>query len=154
MVHKLQQYIANEGNVVLAFLFGSRAIQRETKQSDIDIAVYLKDVGQEDRIWKDITRIAEKEVDLILLNTAPANLASNIFKTGIPLIIKDRTLYWKLYLEQSAQAEDFAHFAQDYWNIYQRARFLAPQKLSSLLKKNQPLKHTRTRFPSLRRSLV
>ena len=50
---------------------------------------------------------------MILLNDAPATLISNVFKTGIPLVIKDRRLYWDLYLTKSLEAKDFSHFAED-----------------------------------------
>lgn len=57
------------------FWYGSSAKKNETTESDIDIAVYF---------WQKISTLFEKEVDLIVMNSAPATLVSNIFKTGIP----------------------------------------------------------------------
>jgi len=133
----LEQYFEKEPDVVLAFLFGSTAKGRETEDSDVDIAVYLKDSSEEDRIWREATRLLQKEVDLVMINEAPATLISQVFKTGIPLAIKDRTLYWELYLSKSLEAEDFAEFTQSYWEIYQRAKSLTPEDKTRLLERVQ-----------------
>ena len=61
---------------------------------------------------------------LVVLNSAPATLVSNIAKTGIPMAIKDRGLYWDEYLAKSLEAEDFAEFVQSFWKIYVRSKSL------------------------------
>lgn len=95
----------------MAFLFGSISKEREIEESDMDIAVYLKEnENQLDNIRSEITTLVNREVDLINMKEAPATLISNILKTGIPLTIKDRNLYWNIYLEKSLEAEDFCHF--------------------------------------------
>ncbi len=123
----LKQWLEQEQFVLLAFLFGSAAKGRETAESDIDIAVYLKDKKKEDLVWNKAKKIFGREIDLVLLNDAPASLISNVFKTGVPLTIKDRRLFSALYLENSMEAEDFAGFASDYWMIAQRSASLSPE---------------------------
>jgi predicted nucleotidyltransferase len=108
----------------LAFLFGSLPVGREMKESDVDIAIYLKEKQKRARIHLELCRILEREVDLIDLEEAPASLVSNVFKTGIPLSIKDEKLYWELYLKMSNEAEDFFEFVEDFWKIKQRAKSL------------------------------
>jgi uncharacterized protein YutE (UPF0331/DUF86 family)/predicted nucleotidyltransferase len=120
----LKKYFEKEPSVLLAFLFGSFAKGVEMKESDFDVAVYLTDKKKRDKIWADITDIVEKEVDLICINDAPAILISDIFKTGIPLSIKDEKLYWELYLEKSLEAEDFCEFIEDFLKIKQKAKSL------------------------------
>lgn len=106
-------------------------------ESDLDVAVYLGDKDQEDRIWRDMSAILKKEIDMVPLNEAPATLVSNVFKTGIPLVIRDRNLYWRLYLEMSMEAEDFAEFATSYLNIFRNSKSLAPEAQTRLVERVQ-----------------
>lgn len=125
----LKKYFEKEKSVVLAFLFGSWAKGFEKRESDFDIAIYLKDQTKENKISLEIARIVGKDVDLIDLNEAPASLVWNIFETGIPLAVKDNKLYWELYLRKSSEGEDFLKFAEDFWRIYKRAKSLIlPEK--------------------------
>lgn len=140
IVKRLKEYFKQEQDVSLAFIFGSVARGFAGENSDFDIAVYLKDRDKEIKVWRDILRIVNEEVDLIELNDAPATLVSNVLKTGIPLTIKDRYLYWQLYLSASAEAEDFANFSKDYWEIYKRSASLSPEDKTRLLERIQYLK--------------
>jgi len=117
-IERLKSYFEKNENVLLAFIFGSKARGAEGEDSDLDIGVYLRNKTEEDEIWRGISGIFEREIDMVVLNDAPATLISNVFKTGIPLVIKDRTLYWNLYLSKSLEAEDFLQFAESYWKIY------------------------------------
>ncbi|MGB9700340.1 MAG: type VII toxin-antitoxin system MntA family adenylyltransferase antitoxin [Thermodesulfobacteriota bacterium] len=133
ILDKLQQYFEEDKNVILAFIFGSVAKGSAGEDSDLDIAVYLKNENDEDRIWLELCRIGNSEVDLIVLNNAPASLVSNIFKTGTPLVIKDRKLYLDIYLKSSLEAEDFLEFAKDYHKIFSRSGSLIPEDRVRLL---------------------
>lgn len=122
----------------MAFLFGSFSKKREIEESDIDIAVSIKENRvQVDDIWSDVTSLVNREVDLVDMKEAPATLVSNIFKTGIPLTIKDRNLYWNVFLEKSLEAEDFCHFLEDFRSIYQKAKSLIPEEKARLLERIQ-----------------
>lgn len=120
----LRQELEADQNVELAFLFGSYATGKNMKESDIDIAIYLKDKTKEKSVWRKIQHAVPKEVDVVLLNDVPATFISNVLKTGIPLTIKNKKRYWQLYLTKSLEAEDFGDFATDYWRIVQRSRSL------------------------------
>ncbi|MEW6608449.1 MAG: HepT-like ribonuclease domain-containing protein [bacterium] len=130
----LKDYLEKNQKVVLAFLFGSYAKGFEMEESDFDLGIYFKDYSQkeEDRIWFDVARIIKKEVDLVCLNEAPASLISSVFKTGIPLVIRDKNLYWNLYLKVSLEAEDFSRFVEDFERIKKRAKSLAEEEKINL----------------------
>jgi uncharacterized protein YutE (UPF0331/DUF86 family)/predicted nucleotidyltransferase len=136
-IEKLKRYFEEKENVLLAFIFGSSARGVEGEDSDLDIGVYLKNTTEEDEIWREISKIVEREIDLVVLNDAPATLVSNAFKTGIPFVIKDRKLYWNLYLAKSLEAEDFLEFAESYWRIYSRSASLIPEDKVRLLERIQ-----------------
>lgn len=137
LLEKLRKYFSDDMSVVLAFLFGSHACGAEGDKSDLDIAVYLNDLSQESRIWQELAPICEKELDLVVLNEAPATLISSVIKTGLPLVIKDRLLYLRLYLDKTLEAEDFAHFVVDYMRIYQRSQSLNPEDRTRILERIQ-----------------
>ena len=137
---ELQEYFNKQENVILAFIFGSTAKGMAGEESDMDIAIYLKDEKDEDRIWLDLSKIIRREVDLVLLNKAPASLVSNIFKTGIPLIIKEKKLFIDLYLSSSLEAEDFLEFAKEYNKIFSRSGSLFPEDRIRLLERISFLK--------------
>jgi len=114
---QLKIYFQSAEAVLFAFLFGSHATGKVYKESDVDVAVYLQEgcsLSTVKKIWSDIENIVKKDVDLIVLNTAPPLIAQAALR-GEPLIIKDYTRYLKYLLETSGEAEDFSIFIQDMW---------------------------------------
>lgn len=137
----LKNYFQERPEVIMAFLFGSFSKGWGSEESDVDIAVYLKEDGKQiDDIWSEVITIVEREVDLVNLEKVPATLASNILKTGLPLSVKDKNLYWRFYLEKSLEAEDFYYFLKDFWRIYQKSKSLIPEEEARLLERLQFLK--------------
>lgn len=134
---ELRNYFIQRENVVLAFLFGSAAKGSLTVESDIDIAVYFRPPKgmngieteyidkDEDSIWRDMEIIAERNVDFVVLNRAPAALLCSVFEEGLPLSIQDESIYHQLYIRASTEAEDFHGFVKDFWAIKQRSRSLS-----------------------------
>lgn len=81
---ELQEYFNSQENVILAFIFGSAAKGMALEDSDLDIAVYLNDENDEERIWLELVSITQKEVDLVLINKAPVKNTPQISsKEGI-----------------------------------------------------------------------
>jgi uncharacterized protein YutE (UPF0331/DUF86 family)/predicted nucleotidyltransferase len=138
--YKLKKYFDEEEVIILAFFFGSVAKEIEGEDSDLDIGVYLKDKKADDQIWRKISGITEREIDLTVLNDAAPTLVSNIFKTGVPVVIKDKKVYWDLYLEKTGEAEDFHQFVEDYWKIYSGSKSLIPEEKVRLIERIQFLK--------------
>jgi len=132
-----RKYFQEKENVVLAFIFGSSAKGIAGEDSDLDIGVYLKDKEEEDQIWREISKVTGKEVDLVVLNDAPASLTSNVLKTGVPLVVKDKNLFWDIYLTKTLEAEDFCEFVESYWKIYRRSGSLTPEDKTRLIERIQ-----------------
>jgi hypothetical protein len=79
--------------VVFAYLFGSAARDRLTPLSDIDVAVYLEEgsdfAGARLEVIRHVTRhLGTDEVDVVVLNTAPAALVGRVLLTR--RVIADR----------------------------------------------------------------
>jgi predicted nucleotidyltransferase len=103
----VKDYFEHRKEVAFAYLFGSHAKGLASSLSDIDIAVYFYPkhyrsvefeepvyYEKEDTIWEEVERLLNKEIELLVLNRAPATVAASAIR-GIPLVIKD----WRLYLD-------------------------------------------------------
>lgn len=143
-IQKLKHYFEKEPKVVLAFLFGSQAKGRERGISDWDIAVYFqpKEFGEieveeeypnENRIWSDLTRILQSEVDFLVLNRAKPSLVFSVLNAGSPLVVKDRKLYLTLLSKSHYEAVDFWNFIYDFWKIRERSLSLSAEDRGIIL---------------------
>lgn len=128
LISLLKKYFSARKDIAMSFIFGSAAAGRLREDSDIDIGVYfrpktgrieIEEAGikyETDSLWLDLERIAGREVDLIVLNRAPATIAESAI-SGLPVLIKDRRLFIEFMLRTTAIAEDFRSFIEDYWAL-------------------------------------
>ena len=138
-IDKLKEYFTQRGDVVMAFLFGSQAKGLSGNQSDWDIGVYVtpettpfeweetnREYAAEDLIWGDLTRILETDkVDLLILNRAPATIADTVLR-GVPLTVKDWTLWLRFSRIVSGIAEEYREFVHSFYQVFERSRSLNP----------------------------
>jgi len=119
MLDKLREYFSKRDDVAFAFLFGSQARGEARIGSDVDIAVYFYPKRRrpiefeeeiyyegEDEIWAELEELLEREVDLLVLNRAPATVADSAIR-GKPILIKDWGLYIDFMLVVTSEAIDF-----------------------------------------------
>ncbi|MEW6536904.1 MAG: HepT-like ribonuclease domain-containing protein [Candidatus Auribacterota bacterium] len=139
----LKKYFEDRQSIVMAYIFGSYAKDRNMSESDMDIAVYFKPQDSriieyeadkkypdEDKIWEDVEDIVGMYCDFVVMNRCPATLALEILQTGKEIIVKNEGLRLEFYLRVSSVAEDFMEFAKDFYDIKQRSRSL--RKLDKL----------------------
>lgn len=155
----LKDYFSKRSEVSMAFVFGSYAKARAMKESDFDVAVYFKPEGRnieweeereypsEDQIWGDVEEIVGIDTDLVVLNRAPSTLSFAVIQEGIPIIIKDPSLYMEFYLIISSAAEYFREFVKDFWEIKQRSMSLSEIDKERLIKKVDFLEMELSDFP-------
>lgn len=136
-INNLKEYFEKKEDVVMAFIFGSRARENVRLSSDWDIAVYFtpqrgyleweeqdREYLTEDRLWSDCIEILKTDdVDLIVLNRIAASIAATAIQ-GIPLVIKDYDLWLKFMLIITQEAEDYRVFVDEYYAISQRSASL------------------------------
>ncbi len=121
---KLTRLLVSQPSVLLAFMFGSQATGRAIPESDVDIAVWLKDETPETEVnllWDDLEDLLKRPVDLVILNSAAPGLAWAAFR-GKPLVVRDQRLYFSLMLQISHEAEDFHEFIEDFWRWREKIR--------------------------------
>ena len=128
-IQALKEYFAKRDDIVMAFLFGSRAKGYDRASSDWDIGVYLitEDRAKEQELWGAVEKIVRTEVDLVVLNRAPAIISWNIVRTGIPLIIRNRGQYLRFLLQASHEANAWYYTSHDYYRVFERSRSLTQE---------------------------
>lgn len=134
IISRIRDYLSSIEGVSMAFLFGSWAKGYEGMESDVDIAVYFKPKTNilewqetvyyetENKIWLDLEKIIGKEIDLLVLNRAPATVADNAIR-GIPLFIRDRNLYMDFLFRITSEASDFREWVDNYWRIKEKRAY-------------------------------
>ena len=144
LIDSLKKYFENQGDVVLAFLFGSQGRGLTRPSSDWDIAVYLRpyEWGEletrhsylnEKTIRDEVSRMISAELDFVILNRARPSLVFSILNVGIPLAAKDMRLYFTLLSRTHYDAVDYWNFVQEYRTLYERAASLTPEARAMLL---------------------
>lgn len=115
----LKKYFSGRNDIAFAFLYGSQAKGRANKLSDVDVAVYFyprerhpieceQEVfyDAENEIWGDLEKLLKKEVELLVLNRAPAVVAANALR-GVQIVINDWDIYLDFMLVITDISEDF-----------------------------------------------
>ena len=136
-IDQLKSYFAGRDDVLLAYLFGSQARGEPHTHSDWDVAVYFKprtgaleyQTGEyydaEGEIQNDLARMLNADIDLIVINHAPATIVFSALR-GIELAQKDYWSYSTLLLQSMFDAIDYRAVVQDYFQIAARSQSLNP----------------------------
>jgi predicted nucleotidyltransferase len=92
-IELLANYLAAQDDVLLAYLFGSRADDRAAPDSDYDVAVLLRrstDAARQHRLAGEMSMVLDgADVDVVLLDRAPIELAFAVVATGRRLFERD-----------------------------------------------------------------
>ena len=96
--------------VVFAYLFGGAATGRLRPLSDVDVAVYLEEAadpveGRLEAIGVTTAHLMTDEVDVVVLNGAPAALLGRVLRTR--RVIVDRDPFRRHRFESLALRESF-----------------------------------------------
>jgi predicted nucleotidyltransferase len=99
MIPTLKTVLEQDENVTFAYLFGSYANDTHHSQSDVDIAVWLKNDKPQYRIelLHRLCQATQKDVDLVVLNTARnLYLCDDIISNGIVLKEDEERLLYEV----------------------------------------------------------
>jgi len=97
-IDKLKSYLNTDSNVVFALVFGSTVKGKPGKNSDVDLAIYFEHPLEGLELLAFICTLSDltdKNVDVIVLNSASAFLRHQVIKYGVALMIKDKLTYTK-----------------------------------------------------------
>ncbi len=129
---KLKEYLKKQKSVRLVYLFGSRATDKQSPLSDVDIAVYLDEKLNKKQRFRtqlkligDICSILKRnDVDVVVMNDASVFLNFEIIKHNKVLVNKDNeervdreVKSMKYYLDRKAHLEslDIPFDNRDVW---------------------------------------
>lgn len=82
----------NDSNIIFSYLFGGLLKERQSPLSDIDIAIFVKNIKKFDYLdlfCKVTDILGSDEVDLVILNTSPISLTGRILQNRELLIDKN-----------------------------------------------------------------
>ena len=129
--------------LTFAVLFGSAAAGRMRPDSDIDVAVYGaaggrleieqdREIDRETELQIALERATQRNVELLILNRAPATVCAAALTTGRIVLMRDREFYTRYLLAVTSAATDFLQTEGDYRAIRGRSRSLSPVDRSRL----------------------
>ena len=146
LINNLSCYFQSRRDVAFAFLFGSCAAGTSGPMSDVDLGVYFypksnefeieDDVSYqgEDTIWADTETICGREVDLLVMNRAPARLVSTALSEGVELSMASRPLFLKVLLAAGSLFDEYVDFTRSFLEIKARSRSLSETDRDRLLR--------------------
>ena len=125
MFEDLKKGLLQEEDIIFAYLFGSYAKGRPHKNSDIDVAVYLKEpvdfLNRKLELIDLISGITKKnEVDLVILNQAKPFVVYLILKTGKLLFSKDEELRISFEVKNINEYLDLTYYLDRHWEAMKR----------------------------------
>ena len=129
--------------LTFAVLFGSAAAGRMRPDSDIDVAVYGaaggrleieqdREIDRETELQIALERATQRNVELLILNRAPATVCAAALTTGRIVLMRDRAFYTRYLLAVTSAATDFLQTEGEYRAIRGRSRSLSPVDRSRL----------------------
>ena len=94
-IKKCRDILINYEAIIFAYIFGSYAKGNVREDSDIDIAIYLKDsIGTYAYLdmKMELSEALKREVDLVILNDSTPLLKYEIYKKNILLFTHDESI--------------------------------------------------------------
>jgi predicted nucleotidyltransferase len=95
MIEIIRDHFTGKKGIVALHLFGSAVRRPSNHVNDVDIAVLYEKRSVPDHFalanqQENLSSVIRKEADMIVMNEAPVVLRMQVFKKGIPVLIKDR----------------------------------------------------------------
>ena len=130
-------------HLTFAVLFGSAAAGGLRPDSDVDVAVYgasagrleieeEREIAHETEIQIALERATQRNVELLVLNRAPATVCAAALTSGRVVLMRDGAFYTRYFLAVTSVAIDFLQTEREYRAIRDRSRSLSPVDRSRL----------------------
>ena len=130
-------------HLTFAVLFGSAASGRLRPDSDVDVAVYgasagrleieeEREIAHETEIQIALERTTQRNVEILVLNRAPATVCAAALTSGRVVLMRDEAFYSRYFLAVTSVAIDFLQTEREYRAIRDRSRSLSPVDQSRL----------------------
>lgn len=112
-INKCKNILMKHDKIVFAYIFGSYAKGNIREDSDIDIAIYLKDnidTYEYLDMKMELSEVFKREVDLVILNDATPLLKYEIYKNNILLFTNDKSMENKYKVKTLFEYNDMKRY--------------------------------------------
>ena len=102
------------GEVLAVYLYGSRARGTASPTSDVDLGVFLASApparlgGAASEIEGALERVVKRPVEVVVVNSAPADLVHRILRDGVLLLDRDRAARLRFEVQSRNEYFDLA----------------------------------------------
>ncbi len=131
LLERLRRAFEKEDDVILAYLYGSRAREDYHEKSDVDVAILVKDPPTpeenplyEAKISLKLSKELGKDVDIRLLNDKPLVFLYQVLKHGKLIISKEESTRVDFETSTLDKYFDFKPFLE-YYNRIRERRLIA-----------------------------
>lgn len=109
-IKRLRQYLKSRSDVSFGMVFGSFARGKERKDGDLDVAIFFLEEAVPQGfdvlvLEQELSDIARREVDLVVLNSAGVFLRHQIQKNHQMLVLHNKLAY-RMYRERTMRDYD------------------------------------------------
>lgn len=108
-IRRLSEYLPEQQDILVAFVFGSFASGDMTALSDLDIALLFDDTIEFHRVQgirEEMENLLCMDVDIVVLNTAAPVIKMQILKKGRLLYMRERRAYNKFFVTTVREYDD------------------------------------------------
>ncbi|MGD9183388.1 MAG: nucleotidyltransferase domain-containing protein [Desulfobacterales bacterium] len=116
LINKLKAYFDDKSEVIAVYLFGSQAMDKTHRSSDVDIGILLDtndraaETEKRNRYMVDLANILKKEIHPVVLNSAGEELMRQIFLKGKCILVRDPEKLSLFKMTMLARIADFAYY--------------------------------------------
>ena len=114
--NSIKDYFKPNREVIAVYLFGSHAKKKSHPGSDIDIGILIQhrsmpeQIKMRNQIQVELSRILRKDIHLVVLNSAPESLLSQVFKSGSCVLCNDQRKLSEILMIMYSKIADFGYY--------------------------------------------
>lgn len=128
MIKKIISLMSKRNDIRFAFIFGSFVSQQMTSSSDLDIALFFKDIinfNEINELREELTAALRKEIDIVMLNTASPIIRMQVLKKGILIINNDPKAYNEFFVKTVNEYDDLKTIRKEIEDTILKGRIYA-----------------------------
>jgi len=128
MIKKIISLLSRRNDIRFAFIFGSFVSQQMTSSSDLDIALFFKDIIDFkviNELREELTAALRKETDIVMLNTASPIIRMQVLKKGILIINNEPKSYNEFFVKTVNEYDDLKKIRKEIEDTILRGRIYA-----------------------------
>ena len=113
---RLKNFFKVKPEVIAVYLFGSRATDKTSGSSDVDIGILLDtservaQIEKRNQYMVELANILRKEIHPVILNSAGEELIRQIFTKGKCILVKDQKKLSLFKMTMFARIADFGYY--------------------------------------------